>query len=50
MQARSGWEIKPEENEETFNEVLERKCPPGRRLSLEFDGSCAIHGVATKQL
>jgi len=26
-QKRSGWGVKPEENEESINEVLERKCP-----------------------
>jgi len=26
-QERSGWRVKPEENEESINEVLERKCP-----------------------
>ena len=27
MQQRSGWGVKPEENEESINEVLEGKCP-----------------------
>jgi len=27
VQERSGWGVKPEENEESNNEVLERKCP-----------------------
>ena len=27
MQARSGWGIKPQENGDSMNEVLERKCP-----------------------
>jgi len=27
MQERSGWGVKPEVNEESINEILERKCP-----------------------
>ena len=27
MQVQSGWGIKPEDNEDSINEVLERKCP-----------------------